>query len=118
MDPYKVEIIKDWPSPKNIFEVRSFHGLSSLYHKYIRNFSGINATMMDTVKKRHKYFHWTEEAKKSFNLLKRKMHGTTSFGVAGFPEDISSEMRCKWICNRGSLESRRQADSIFQREAK
>jgi hypothetical protein len=29
--------------------------------------------MMDTVKKRHKYFHWTEEAEKSFNLLKRKI---------------------------------------------
>jgi hypothetical protein len=29
--------------------------------------------MMDTMKKRHKYFHWTEEAEKSFNLLKRKI---------------------------------------------
>ena len=29
--------------------------------------------MMDTVKKRHKYFHWTEEAEKIFNLLKRKI---------------------------------------------
>jgi hypothetical protein len=29
--------------------------------------------MMDTVKKRHKSFHWTEEAEKSFNLLKRKI---------------------------------------------
>jgi hypothetical protein len=29
--------------------------------------------MMDTVKKRHKYFHWTEESEKSFNLLKRKI---------------------------------------------
>jgi hypothetical protein len=29
--------------------------------------------MMDTVKKRHKYFHWIEEAEKSFNLLKRKI---------------------------------------------
>jgi hypothetical protein len=29
--------------------------------------------MMDTVKKRHKYFHWTEEVEKSFNLLKRKI---------------------------------------------
>jgi hypothetical protein len=29
--------------------------------------------MMDTVKKRHKYFHWTEEAEKSFNLLKKKI---------------------------------------------
>jgi hypothetical protein len=73
MDPNKVEVIKKWPSPRNIFEVRSFHGLASFYRKFIKKFSGISATMMDTVKKRHKYFHWTEEAEKSFSLLKRKI---------------------------------------------
>jgi hypothetical protein len=73
MDPDKVEVIKNWPSTRNVFEVRSFHGLASFYQKFIRNFSGISATMMDTVKKRHKCFHWTEEAEKSFNLLKRKI---------------------------------------------
>jgi hypothetical protein len=26
MDPDKVEVIKNWPSPRNVFEVRSFHG--------------------------------------------------------------------------------------------
>jgi hypothetical protein len=73
MDPEKIKAIKDWPSPKSVFEVRSFHGLASFYRKFIRNFSGISASMMDTVKKRHKYFHWTEEAEKSFNLLKKKI---------------------------------------------
>ena len=29
--------------------------------------------MMDTVKKIHKYFHWTEEVENRFNLLKRKI---------------------------------------------
>jgi hypothetical protein len=57
MDPDKVEVIKNWPSPKNIFEVRSFQELASFYRKFIRNFSGISATMMDIVKKWHKYFH-------------------------------------------------------------
>jgi hypothetical protein len=73
MDPSKVEVIKSWPSPRNVFEVRSFHGLASFYRKFIRNFSGISTTMMDTVKKRHKTFHWTMEAEKSFNLLKKKI---------------------------------------------
>jgi hypothetical protein len=73
MDPDKVEVIKNWPSPKNIFEVRSFHELASFYRNFIRNFSGISTAMMDTVKKRHKYFHWTTEAKKSFNILKRNI---------------------------------------------
>jgi hypothetical protein len=73
MDPNKVEVIKNWPSPRNVFEVRSFHGLASFYQKFIENFSGISAAMMDTVKKRHKSFHWMEEAEKSFNLLKRNI---------------------------------------------
>jgi hypothetical protein len=73
MDPNKVEVIKNWPSPKNIFEVRSFHGMASFYRKFIRNFSEISAAMMDIVRKRHKSFHWTEEDEKSFNLLNRKI---------------------------------------------
>jgi hypothetical protein len=73
MDPDKVEVIKNWPSSRNVFEVRSFHGLASFYQKFIRSFSGISAAMMDIVNKWHKYFHWTSEAEKSFNLLKQKI---------------------------------------------
>ena len=52
MDREKVKAIKDWPSPRNVFEVRSFHGnFASFYKKIIRNFSGICAPILDTVKK-------------------------------------------------------------------
>jgi hypothetical protein len=57
MDPEKIKAIKNWPSPKSVFEVRGFHGLDSFYRKFIRNFSGISTSMMDMVKKRHKSFH-------------------------------------------------------------
>jgi hypothetical protein len=73
MDPKKINAIKNWPSPKSMFEVWIFHALSSFYRKFIQNFSGISTLMMDTVKKRHRYFHWTGEAEKSFNLLKKKI---------------------------------------------
>ena len=73
MDPKKVNVINNWTSLKNVFEVQSFHGLASFYRKFIRNFSRISTPMMDMVKKRHKYFHWTEESEKSFNLLRKKI---------------------------------------------
>jgi hypothetical protein len=73
MDPEKVKEIKEWPSPRSIFEVRSFHGLTSFYKKFIRNFNGICAPILDTVKKRHKSFKWIEEAERSFNILKEKI---------------------------------------------
>jgi hypothetical protein len=92
MDPDKVEVIKNLPSLKNIFEVRSFHGLASFYQKFIRNFSGISTAMMETVKKRHKSFHWTEEAEKSFNLLKRKISEQPFLVLPGFQKTF--QVKC------------------------
>jgi hypothetical protein len=92
MDPEKVKAIKEWSSPRNIFEVRSFHGLSSFYRNFIKNFSGICAPMMDTVKKRHKYFHWTEEAEKSVNLLKGKKIGQPVLVLPDFSKTF--QVRC------------------------
>jgi hypothetical protein len=73
MDPKKVKEIREWPSPRNMFEVITFHGLTSFYRNFIRDFSGICATMMDTVKKRHNSFNWIEDAKRNFNILKEKI---------------------------------------------
>jgi hypothetical protein len=73
MDPKKVKAIKEWLSPRSMFEVRSFHGLARFYRKFIKDFSGICAPMMDIVKKKHKYFKWMEEDERSFNILKEKI---------------------------------------------
>ena len=67
------EII-DWRSPRNIFEVRSFHGLASFYRKFIQNFSGIYASIVETIKKDRQPFQWTTEDEKSFSVLKEEHH--------------------------------------------
>ena len=73
MDPEKVKAITKWSTPRNVFEVRSFHGLASFYRKFIRNFSKINAPIIDAIKKDRKPFRWTLEAKINFHLLKKKV---------------------------------------------
>jgi hypothetical protein len=73
MDPKKVRAIGEWSSLSNRFEVRSFHGLMSFYRKFIINFNGMCAPMLDTVKKKHKSLSWTKEDEIFFKVLKEKI---------------------------------------------
>jgi len=51
MDEDKVKTIQDWPAPKSVSEVRSFHGLSSFHKCFVKNLSTIAAPMNEVVKK-------------------------------------------------------------------
>jgi hypothetical protein len=73
MDIEKVREIRNWPSPRSVFEVRRFHGLASFYKKFIKDFSSICAPILDTINKDHKYFNWIEEVEKGFRVLKEKI---------------------------------------------
>ena len=68
-----MQAIIDWSSPRNIFEVRIFHGLESFYKKFINNFNGICAYIGGTIKKDRQPFQWTTEAERSFHFLKKKI---------------------------------------------
>jgi hypothetical protein len=48
--------------------------------------------MMDTFKKRNKYFHWTEEAEKNFKLLKEKIIGQPVLVLLDFSKTF--QVRC------------------------
>ncbi|XP_037492174.1 uncharacterized mitochondrial protein AtMg00860-like [Jatropha curcas] len=93
VDDRKIEAIRNWPIPKNITEVSSFHGLATFYRQFIRNFSSIIATIIDCLKKvRVHQFLWTEATNKSFKEIKYKL---TSAPILTLPDfDKLFEVDC------------------------
>ena len=73
MDPKKIKEILEWPTTKNVGEVRSFHGLASFYRKFIKNFSYVCNAMTETMRGDKKEFKWTYGVDKSFETLKQKV---------------------------------------------
>ncbi|XP_066341816.1 uncharacterized protein [Miscanthus floridulus] len=72
VDEEKVKAIKDWPTPTNVSQVRSFHGLVGFYRRFVKDFSTIAAPLNNLTKK-DVPFKWGNEQDQAFNELKTKL---------------------------------------------
>ena len=81
-DPTKTEIVRKWPVPKSVREVRSFLGLES-YRRFVPNFASIAGPLHSIVGKGRK-FCWTPEAQQAFDQHKLIF---TSSPVLAMPAD-------------------------------
>jgi hypothetical protein len=72
VDEEKVKAIKDWPTPTNVSQVQSFHGLAGFYRRFVQDFSTI-AAPLDNLTKKDVPFKWGDEQDQAFEELKRKL---------------------------------------------
>ena len=91
MDLEKVQAILNWPTTRNSYEVRSFHGLAIFYGKFIKNFSQICAPIIDSFGGSKQPFKWTEAADRNFKLLKKKITANPILDLPSFDKKFQVE---------------------------
>lgn len=84
IEPYPGNTIKvkQFPTPTNTKEVKSFLGLASYYRKFIKNFASI-AHPLTSLTKNDATFVWNKEQEETFQMLKEKL---TKAPILSYPD--------------------------------
>jgi hypothetical protein len=72
VDPNKIQVSHDWPTPTTLTELRSFLGLANFYHRFVLGFSHISwaLTPINMGGGKEK-FAWVRSQQKLFDDLKQ-----------------------------------------------
>ena len=77
----KIGAILEWPTTKNVTELKIFLGLCTYYRKFVKGFSQLTTPLTDLTKKGA--FSWTDEVQATFGNMKQVM---SSFPVLALPD--------------------------------
>jgi len=82
-DPSKIELVRDWPTPYDVKEVRSFLGLASYFRRFVPTFAEI-AALLPALTAKNKQFDWTPNCDRAFMRLKSAL---ISSPILAMPSD-------------------------------
>lgn len=71
-DPAKDKVIKEYPVPKTVDEVRRFVAFCNYYRRFVKGFADI-AKNLNSLLKKNATFEWNEKCQDSFDTLREKL---------------------------------------------
>ena len=89
-DPDKTQVMRQWPIPTNLTELRGFLGLTGYYRKFVQNY-GILAKPLTMLLQKNAKFVWTDQAHQTFLALKQDMVTTPVLISPDFSKSFTIE---------------------------
>jgi len=71
-NPEKVRLVKEWPTPRDLRQLRSFLGLAGYYRRFVKGYAE-TAALLNAMMKKGKTFHWTDDCQAAFEQLKEAL---------------------------------------------
>lgn len=71
-DPEKIRVIREWPTPNNVKELRQFLGMATYLHKYSQGFAQ-RALPLTAMLRKDATWEWTDEEQRAFDSIKRSL---------------------------------------------
>ena len=87
LDPSKVEVVKNFPTPASLKELKSFLGLANYYRRFIKGFSEI-ASPLNALPRKGVKFCWSESCADAFDRLKRALISAHVLAFPNFDEQF------------------------------
>ena len=84
-DEDKVKLVREWPRPANVKEVRQFVGLAQYFRKFIMGFAAMTVPLT-ALFKHDAVFEWTEACQQAFDMVKGAL---TTAPCLKLPDDNS-----------------------------
>ena len=84
-NPEKVRVVRDFPVPKNLKELRTFMGLANYYRRFVKGFAYI-ANPLNALTKKGSMFEWREACADAFDKLERAL---ISAPILAYPDFIN-----------------------------
>lgn len=91
-DPDKVKAVADFPTPKNVHDIRSFLGLCSYFRRFIKGFCYL-AEPLQLLLKSDAKFYWGPKEVEAFNNLRKALTSDPVLGMydESYPTEIHTD---------------------------
>ena len=96
VDESKVAVVKNWPVPRSLKDLRGFLGYCNYYRKFVKGFASIAGPLHNLLRK-DTSFHWNDKCQDAFEKLRVAMTTTPVLAFADMSKpfilttDASSE---------------------------